>query len=110
MLGAALYDDFGALRAARAALDARLLRWAAELREDWLREPLSYVSRVDGRTRTVPRWLLAVHLFNHQTHHRGQLTMLLSQLGLDVGSTDLPFMPRFQTGGDQTGGDQTGQK
>ena len=29
-----------------------------------------------------------VHLFNHQTHHRGQLTTLLSQLGLDLGVTD----------------------
>jgi uncharacterized damage-inducible protein DinB len=28
------------------------------------------------------------HLFNHQTHHRGQLTTLLSQLGLDLGVTD----------------------
>ena len=88
----------------RAALDARLPRWAAGLREDWLCEPLRYVSRVDGRTRTVPRWVLTAHLFNHQTHHRGQLTTLLSQLGLDIGSTDLPFMPRFQTGGDQTDG------
>ena len=29
------------------------------------------------------------HLFNHQTHHRGQLTTLFSQMGLDVGVTDL---------------------
>jgi uncharacterized damage-inducible protein DinB len=32
-------------------------------------------------------------MFNHQTHHRGQLTTLLTQLGHDVGSTDLPFSP-----------------
>ena len=43
--------------------------------------------------RTLPRWLLVAHVFNHQTHHRGQVTTLLAQLGLDVGSTDLPFMP-----------------
>jgi len=32
---------------------------------------------------------IMLHFFNHQTHHRGQLTVLLSQLGLSYGSTDL---------------------
>ncbi|WP_373959521.1 DinB family protein [Vibrio gigantis] len=32
------------------------------------------------------------HIFNHQTHHRGQLSCLLSQLGLDYGCTDLPMI------------------
>ncbi|MCP3699683.1 MAG: damage-inducible protein DinB [Aliivibrio sp.] len=32
------------------------------------------------------------HVFNHQTHHRGQLTCLLSQFGLDFGCTDLPMI------------------
>jgi uncharacterized damage-inducible protein DinB len=32
-------------------------------------------------------------MFNHQTHHRGQLTTLLTQLGLDIGVTDLAAMP-----------------
>jgi uncharacterized damage-inducible protein DinB len=27
--------------------------------------------------------------FNHQTHHRGQVSMLLSQAGIDIGVTDL---------------------
>jgi len=30
-----------------------------------------------------------MHFFNHQTHHRGQVTTLLSQAGVDVGDTDL---------------------
>ena len=55
--------------------------------------PFTYTSNVDGATRTLPSWILVAHLFNHQTHHRGQLTALLSQLGLDPGPTDLPFMP-----------------
>lgn len=92
-LGADLFGGFAALRAARAALDARLLAWTATLGEPWLSESQTYLSKVDGATRTRPRWLLVTHLFNHQTHHRGQVTTLLAQLGLDVGSTDLPFMP-----------------
>jgi uncharacterized damage-inducible protein DinB len=30
-----------------------------------------------------------LHVFNHQTHHRGQATTLLSQAGVDIGVTDL---------------------
>jgi uncharacterized damage-inducible protein DinB len=40
--------------------------------------------------------VLVTHMFSHQTHHRGQVTTLLSQMGLDMGSTDLPFMAQFQ--------------
>ncbi|MCG9582198.1 DinB family protein [Vibrio tubiashii] len=32
------------------------------------------------------------HIFNHQTHHRGQLTAILAQLGCDFGCTDLPII------------------
>lgn len=32
------------------------------------------------------------HVFNHQTHHRGQLTCILSQMGMDYGHTDLPML------------------
>jgi uncharacterized damage-inducible protein DinB len=92
-LGVDLHAEFAALRAARAALDARIEAWCATLDEDWLAQKLTYTSKVDGQTRTLPRWLLVTHLFNHQTHHRGQLTTLLTQRGLDIGSTDLPFMP-----------------
>jgi len=34
---------------------------------------------------------LVSHLFNHQTHHRGQVTTLLNQMGHDVGMTDFLF-------------------
>jgi uncharacterized damage-inducible protein DinB len=40
--------------------------------------------------RTVDEFCM--HIFNHQTYHRGQLTCLLSQLGLDFGCTDLPVI------------------
>jgi len=92
-LGVDLYDSFDALRVARASIDARLVDWTASLTQAWLAEPLTYVSNVDKAEHTVTRWVLVTHLFNHQTHHRGQVTTLLSQLGHDIGATDLPFMP-----------------
>jgi uncharacterized damage-inducible protein DinB len=51
-----------------------------------------------GAAFEAPVWHVAAHLFNHQTHHRGQVTILLSQLGQDVGVTDLiltAFMPEL---------------
>jgi uncharacterized damage-inducible protein DinB len=95
-LGADLYGSFTRLKNERETLDARLLTWAASLEPHWLAGSLTYTSKVDGKIRTVPRWALVSHMFNHQTHHRGQITTLLSQMGLDIGSTDIPFMPGFE--------------
>ena len=96
-LGVELYPDFADMRAVRAALDERLAIWAERLSDAWLRAPLTYTSKVDGATRTLPTWIMVAHLFNHQTHHRGQLTTLLSQVGCDPGVTDLSFMPGVAT-------------
>ena len=95
-LGVDLHDDFEELWLARSTLDARILRWAQTLASDWLSEDLTYESKVDGITRTVSRWVLVTHMFNHETHHRGQVTTLLSQRGIDMGTTDIPFMPKYQ--------------
>jgi uncharacterized damage-inducible protein DinB len=93
--GADLFGTFSILSRERSALDKRLLLWSESLSPDWLAEALTYASKIDGKTRTVPKWVLVTHMFNHQTHHRGQVTTLLSQIGLDVGSTDIPFMAQF---------------
>jgi len=38
------------------------------------------------------------HLFNHQTHHRGQVSTILSQYGYDIGVTDfIVDLPNEQT-------------
>jgi uncharacterized damage-inducible protein DinB len=44
---------------------------------------------MNGETRENTFGDLVLHLFNHRTHHRGQVTTLLSQEGVDVGATDL---------------------
>jgi len=69
-LGKDLHEDFEELRNVRLALDDRIVEWAAFLSEDWLVQALTYESKVDGVTRTVPRWVLVTHMFNHATHHR----------------------------------------
>ena len=96
-LGVELHDDFDELWQARSSLDNRICGWSSKLTAEWLEQELTYTSKVDVITRTVPQWVLVVHMLNHQTHHRGQITTIFSQLGLDVGTTDIPFMPQFQS-------------
>jgi len=92
-LATELYADFEELRREREATDAAILEWAEGVSEERLGEGLTYTSSVDGRTRTLPLWQLAAHFFNHQTHHRGQVTLMLAVLGKEYPITDLPWMP-----------------
>jgi uncharacterized damage-inducible protein DinB len=92
-----LYSDFEALRHARTVEDERITAWVDTLSNDDLSRELSYVSKVNPRPRRYPLWFALSHFFNHQTHHRGQVTTLLSQLGVDPGVTDLIWLPAFQS-------------
>lgn len=87
-----LVAGFAALQARRRELDALIVQWSLELTPAALAQALDYHNmRGEAQCRPLPEVLM--HLFNHQTHHRGQVTTLLSQLGLDVGATDLIAMP-----------------
>ncbi|MCU5787033.1 DinB family protein [Alloalcanivorax marinus] len=88
-----LYADFATLERERRLTDQALLDYTATLDEARIDGELSYVSASTGQARRYPMRLCLTHLFNHQTHHRGQLTAALSQLGRDFGTTDLIFMP-----------------
>jgi len=91
--GTDMFATFEELAAARAATDRDLLEWAGNVSTEWLARPLTYTSVVDGKPRRLPAAVAAVHLFNHETHHRGQVTTLLKQAGIDPGVTDLPWLP-----------------
>ncbi len=77
-LDAILYEDLAGLRAARVAEDARIEAFAAGLAPEFLGGSIDYVNN-EGRRFDDPVDLLLTHLFNHQTHHRGQVTDLLMQ-------------------------------
>ncbi len=94
-IGEPLYDDFNELRHQREEWDQRILDWTQTLTQDWLLTDLRYESQAYSRTRVLPRWLLVTHMFNHQTHHRGQLSTLLSQTHQNFGVTDLPWINAF---------------
>ena len=83
-----LFDDFRKLDAHRKWLDTVIKEWVAELSNDDLEHRLRY-SNMKGVVSVRKLSSMLLHLFNHQTHHRGQATTLLSQAGVDVGVTDL---------------------
>jgi uncharacterized damage-inducible protein DinB len=82
-----LFSKLDELLARRKMLDTAIRKWAAELSEADLRHVLSY-RNMQGVGARKPFAGLLVTFFNHQTHHRGQATTLLSQAGVDVGVTD----------------------
>jgi len=82
-----LYADFAELREQRSLTDDELSAWLSELTPERLAAPLAYTRQ--GQRLEPPLWWAVAHLFNHQTHHRGQITTILSQLGCDPGVTDL---------------------
>ncbi len=88
-----LFSNFDKLREQRSRLDALIEAWANELNDDALKNELKFTSVVNPKPRAMPMWLAVTHFFNHQTHHRGQLSTLLTQSGLDCGVTDLLWMP-----------------
>lgn len=93
-MGADIFESFADLQEAHLAMSDDISQWVETLDADWLSGDLTWTSTDGKRTSSRPRWLLVSHLFNHQTHHRGQITTLLSQSGRDVGVTDLPFIPQ----------------
>ncbi|MBU2886325.1 DinB family protein [Gilvimarinus agarilyticus] len=87
-LDTVIYDRFGALGAARSIVDEAILTWVSEeLKPAELSQLLSY-QNAKGEAATRDFGELICNLFNHQTHHRGQVSTLLSQLGVDIGPTD----------------------
>ncbi len=52
-----------------------------------LREELAYIN-LKGQRYSYPLWQQLVHVVNHSSYHRGQVTTLLRQLGDEAVSTD----------------------
>lgn len=86
-------EEWDALRAAREETDEQFLTWTAAMTDDDLDGDLTWISGAAKREITLPRWLLITHIFNHQTHHRGQVHAMLTAAGATPAATDIPFLP-----------------
>lgn len=84
------FDDWAALRAARSTLDADIVAWAESLDPAWLTQsPATSSGARKAQTSHKTNAFLVVHMFNHQTHHRGQVHALLTAAGAHPSDTDL---------------------
>jgi len=83
-----LFEDFAELHTTRKHLDTTIQTWLTTYtsEQDFTLNLTYHNSKGEGATRDFGE--LVSHLFNHQTHHRGQVSTLLSQKGIDVGGTD----------------------
>ncbi|GGX73412.1 diguanylate cyclase [Pseudoduganella dura] len=81
-------NDLRTLQGHREQLDGIITALAAQLQSADLEAPLVYRNS-KGIAHRKHFGSLLLHFFNHQTHHRGQASTLLTQAGIDVGVTDL---------------------
>jgi len=88
ILDAILFPGFDDLHNARTAMDHTIRKFSRELTSEIISSPLSYTS-TSGESFTKNFGHLIQHFFNHQTHHRGQISTLFNQMGVDIGVTDL---------------------
>lgn len=85
-------DDWEDLKRARAICDEQILAWADRLGAEPILGELVWRSSTLGGEVGRPRWLVIVHFFNHQTHHRGQVHAMLTAAGAKPRDTDLIMM------------------
>jgi uncharacterized damage-inducible protein DinB len=84
-----VHDDFGDLRKAREAEDARWIAMVDGLDDATLSRPISYETITQPTRLRQPLWSALMHAFNHQTHHRGQCHGMLTRLVAEAPSFDL---------------------
>lgn len=83
-----LFSEFTLLYNYRKNLDGIIAEWVGTVTEADLDCELHYTNMKNvGANKNF--YSLLMHFFNHQTHHRGQVTTLFSQVGVDIGVTDL---------------------
>jgi uncharacterized damage-inducible protein DinB len=83
----------GAWEADRFRMDGRIRIWAQTLSNIDLCSQISWHSGALGRDVTRPISVCVVHMFNHQTHHRGQVSQMLNAAGISPTVSDLFALP-----------------
>ncbi|MBZ9704954.1 MULTISPECIES: DinB family protein [unclassified Mesorhizobium] len=97
-LDAILYQALPGLRMAREAEDRRIVDWVGGLSDKALSGRFIYMTVSDMRTVSQRLAPALDHVFNHQTHHRGQAHMILTVLGRPSVQLDLAHFQRTEEG------------
>ncbi|MRU16759.1 damage-inducible protein DinB [Roseovarius sp. A21] len=88
-----LCPTFAVWGAERFAMDGMIARWAKGLHAVDLAGALRFHSRSLGREARSPMAQCVIHMFNHQTHHRGQVHAMLTKSKIGAPVSDLFLMP-----------------
>ncbi len=92
--GLDLHPTAAAWAADRFRMDGKIRFWSDGLRNLDLKGDLTWYSGMVGGELTLPLAETIVHLFNHQTHHRGQIHAMLTAAGQKAPVTDIALMPK----------------
>ena len=87
-LDALMHTELTGFADARRNADELIVGFVDELSDELLSQILVY-KNTKGTQFKKRLCFIIQHFFNHQTHHRGQVSTLLTQAGVDVGVTDL---------------------
>lgn len=97
-LNTILFPGLDALSAARMREDQRIVDYIDSLDEQAITGTFSYTPLTSPQPVTQKLGSALSHLFNHQTHHRGQCHMILTSLGKPSLSLDLIYFQRTEDG------------
>ncbi|SDW44215.1 Uncharacterized damage-inducible protein DinB (forms a four-helix bundle) [Ruegeria halocynthiae] len=77
----------------RDTIDDRITRWADTLGDDEISGSFTWFSAAKESDVTKPYAQCIIHMFNHMTHHRGQLHQMLTEARSQAPVSDLVFLP-----------------
>jgi uncharacterized damage-inducible protein DinB len=97
-LDAVIHPNLDPLRMAREAEDDRIASWIDGLSEEAFAGRFTYITVTDMRRVSQRLAPALTHLFNHQTHHRGQAHTVLSLLGREPPALDMIYFQRTEEG------------
>lgn len=85
------YHSLSEITVTRKKLDELIVQYCLNLTEADCEKYITYTT-TENDLITKALADITQHIFNHQAHHRGQLTCVLSQFGVDYGCMDLPVV------------------
>lgn len=92
-LDGVLHHDLAELRTAREAEDASIVSLVDTMNEEALAADCGFRD-TQGKAWSMPVWQILATVFNHETHHRGQVHALLKDAGEEPPPLDLPVYLR----------------
>ena len=88
-----LFPTLGTWSAERFRMDAQIGAWVEGLNAVDLTGDLTFHSFVLKGDVSRPIAPCVMHMFNHQTHHRGQVHAMMTKTGLDAPVSDILLLP-----------------